>query len=107
LLKGTRIAPEQGQYTMEQIKAKITETEGDLSLQPEIDNAAEARLHKELKGQDELNRIVTKQAAKRAKYTRQHEQTKVSFVETRGARTAVTLTFSHTESVRACAGKAS
>ena len=55
----------------------LADTEGDLSLQPEIDNAAEARLQVELKEQEELSRLVSRQAAKKARYDQFHDEAKV------------------------------
>lgn len=42
-----------------------------------MDNAAEARLQREKGEYDELHTLVTRQAAKKAKIDRQHEEAKV------------------------------
>jgi len=67
----------QDEHTLGDVETLLADTEGDLSLQPEIDNAAEARLQIELREQDELSRLVHRQAAKKAKYDQLHDEAKV------------------------------
>jgi hypothetical protein len=64
-------------HTVAEIEALIADTQSDIALQPEVDNAAEARLQREKKEHDELHALVATQSAKKAKYDRMHETAKV------------------------------
>jgi hypothetical protein len=72
-----RRLPTQMNHTIVEIDAMIADTQSDIALQPEVDNAAEARLQRERKEHDEILALVATQSAKKAKYDRLHETAKV------------------------------